>query len=59
MKNERDIIKELETAKSLAFQALEIVYEIKYIEGYIPTNKEYQMFVSLTSRRFNSEVQHG
>jgi len=49
MENERDIIKELETAKNLAFQALEIVYEIKYIEGYIPTNKEYQMFVSLTS----------
>ena len=49
MENKRDITKELENAQKLAFQALEIVYEIKYIENYVPTNIEYQMFVSLTS----------
>ena len=49
MENRHDICKELETAKQLAFAALYIVYEIKYIVGYVPTKSEYKMFVRLTS----------
>jgi len=49
MENEPNIIKELENARNLAYTALAIVYEIKYIEGYIPTNEEYKMFIRLTS----------